>query len=195
MALSLEKIILDSPDDSLNVNDASALTTLDAINTALQAAGVTQAQLAAMVTALQIIDNSISGNETQVDIVAALPTGTNVVGKVRLVTASGDEVTNDTSDAIKSFRTKGGVSNSGVKSADATIKASAGDVYWLTVSDTAALAIEINNSTGNGGTDVWAFDLPAAGYAHFIFDPPIECNAGIYLDVSTGTCKVTVGFI
>lgn len=193
--MSLERILLASPTDSLNVNDSSALTTLDAINAAFQAAGVTQQQLAAMVTALEILDNAIDANEMQVDIIAALPTGTNVIGKVRLVTSSGDEVTDDTSDAIKSFRTKGGISNSGVKSADTTIKASAGDVYWLTVSDTAALAIEINNSTGNGGSDVWALNLPADGYGHFIFDPPIECSAGIYLDVSTGTCKVTIGFI
>lgn len=92
-------------------------------------------------------------------------------------------------------RAKGGLLNSGVKSADAAIKASPGAVYWLTVSDTAALAIELNDSTAGAGTDVWSLDLPAGGYAHFIFDPPIECATGIYLAVSTATCQVTIGYI
>ena len=87
------------------------------------------------------------------------------------------------------------LSNSGVKSADALIKTGAGDVYWITVSDTAALAIELNDSTNNSGTDRWGVNLPAAAYAHFIFDPAIKFSTGIYLDVSTATCKVTIGYI
>ena len=92
-------------------------------------------------------------------------------------------------------RRSNALSNSGVLAADTAVKASAGLVYWLTVSDTAALAIEINDSTNNTGTDVWAIDLPAAGYGHFIFDPPIVCATGIYLDVSTATCKITIGYV
>ena len=91
-------------------------------------------------------------------------------------------------------RSKCTLLNSDVLAADTSVKGSAGEVYWMTISDTAALAIELNDSINNTGTDKWALDLPAAGYGHFIFDPPIECAAGIYLDVSTGTCKVTVGF-
>jgi hypothetical protein len=37
--------------------------------------------------------------------------------------------------------------------------------------------------------------IPANGYAHFIFDPPIEFATGIYLDVSTATCKVSLGYL
>jgi len=95
----------------------------------------------------------------------------------------------------KTVRVSGGLSNSGVLSADTAVKASAGLVYWITVSDTANLAIEINNSVAGAGTDVWAIDLPAGGYGHFIFDPPIVCGTGIYLDVSTVTCKCTLGYI
>jgi hypothetical protein len=57
-------------------------TTLAAINTALQTGGISQTQFAAMVTALQVIDNFISGSEAQVDVVAALPAGTNIIGYV-----------------------------------------------------------------------------------------------------------------
>ena len=88
----------------------------------------------------------------------------------------------------------GALSNSGVKSADTQIKSGAGAAYWITVSDTAALAITLEDAVGTG-TAKWGIDLPAAGYAHFIFDPPIEFGTGIYLNVSTATCKVTVGYI
>lgn len=98
-------------------------------------------------------------------------------------------------DALAIGRGKTGLSSSGVKSADTVIKSGAGAVYWLTLSDTAALAIELNNSIDNSGTDLWAINIPANGYAHFIFDPPIEFTTGIYLDVSTATCKVTIGYM
>ncbi len=97
--------------------------------------------------------------------------------------------------AMAGARRKGGVLSSGIKSADTVIKAQAGAVYWLTVSDTANLAIELNDSPTGVGIDRWGFDLPSGGYAHFIFDPPLEFATGIYLDVSTVTCKVTVGYI
>ncbi len=98
-------------------------------------------------------------------------------------------------DALAIGRGKTGLANSGVKSADTLIKSGAGAVYWLTVSDTAALAIELNDSIDNSGTDRWAVNIPANGYAHFIFDPPIEFATGIYLDVSTATSKVTIGYM
>jgi len=93
-------------------------------------------------------------------------------------------------------QTEYGLLSSGVLAADTAVKSSAGKVYWLTISDaTANVAVELNDSTDNTGTDVWALDLPSAGYGHFIFDPPLEFANGIYLDVSTITCKVTIGYI
>lgn len=92
-------------------------------------------------------------------------------------------------------RSETGMSISGVKQADALIKTGAGKVYWISLSDTAALAVELNDSIANSGTDLWALDLPAGGYALFSFSPPIEFSTGIYLDVSTTSCKVVVGYI
>lgn len=49
------------------------------------AAGVQRVTLASddpAVTALQLLDNAVSGNELQVDVVAALPAGTNAIGKL-----------------------------------------------------------------------------------------------------------------
>ena len=94
-----------------------------------------------------------------------------------------------------SFRTEASLLNSGVLSANTAIKISAGAVYWLTVSDTVASTVKLNDSTNGSGTDLWAIVLPADAYAHFIFDPPIEFDTGIYLDVSTASCKVVLGYI
>jgi len=82
-----------------------------------------------------------------------------------------------------------------VKSADTAIKSAAGKVYWITVSDSADLEVELNDSTDNSGTDKWGIKFNADSIFHFIFDPPIEFSTGIYLDVSTATCVVTVGYI
>ena len=99
-------------------------------------------------------------------------------------------------DEGNASRGEAGLSNSGLLSADKAVKEASGAVYWLTVSDMADLAIELNDSKDNSkATDEWGIDLPAGGYAHFIFDPPIEFDTGIYLDVSTATCKVTIGYI
>ncbi len=107
-----------------------------------------------------------------------------------------DLIARSPEDALAVVRGKNkDLENSGVKSADNLIKSGGGYVYWFTVSDTAALAIELNDSTDDSGTDLWAIDLPADAYAHFIFDPPIKFSTGIYLDVSTATCKVTIGYI
>jgi len=55
---------------------ADIKTAVEAINTALQSTGVTQVQLDAIKTAVELIDNAIAGTEMQVDIVtSALPTG------------------------------------------------------------------------------------------------------------------------
>lgn len=92
-------------------------------------------------------------------------------------------------------RSEFGMLTSGVKNADALIKTGEGKLFWISLSDTAALALELNDSVDNSGTDKWALDLPASGYGIFLFDPPIEFLTGLYLDVSTTTCKVVVGYI
>ena len=106
-----------------------------------------------------------------------------------------DEILATLGGVIDVVRRTGGLSNSGVLSGDAQVKGSAGVVYWISLSDTAALAIELNDSVGGAGTDLWGIDIPADGYGHFIFDPPLEFSTAIYLDVSTVTCKVTIGYI
>jgi len=88
-----------------------------------------------------------------------------------------------------------GLSYSGLKTADAAIKSAPGKVFWLTISDASASAIQLNDSTNDSGTDLWGLILTTNTYYHFNFDPPIEFATGIFLDVSTGTPDVYIGYI
>ena len=65
----------------LSVDDNGGALTVDGTITANLGATDT-GNLAAVKTAVEIIDNAISGSEMQVDIVASLPAGTNAIGKL-----------------------------------------------------------------------------------------------------------------
>ena len=88
-----------------------------------------------------------------------------------------------------------GLQSSGLKTADVAIKSGPGKVYWVTLSDTVATVIQLNDSTDDSGTDLWQITIPNNGYVHTIFDPPLEFQTGIYLDVPTGAGDVIVGYI
>lgn len=92
-------------------------------------------------------------------------------------------------------RVPAGLSSSGVKTADAAIKASPGNVYWITISVSAAAVIGIADSTSNSTTYEWKVTIPTDGYAHYILDPPLELDTGIWLDIASGTTDVIVGYI
>ena len=84
-----------------------------------------------------------------------------------------------------------------VTTADTTLKATAGDIYWITVSNshaTDSAQVELDN----GGTDVWGVEVEArdvnGAAQHFIFDPPIHCDTSIIIDITAGTVKATVAF-
>lgn len=62
---------------------AAADSTLSAIGSIVSSiAGYLDTETAAIVTAIQLLDNAISGSEMQVDVVAPLPAGTNNIGDV-----------------------------------------------------------------------------------------------------------------
>ncbi len=85
--------------------------------------------------------------------------------------------------------------SSGVKTADVAIKASAGEVYWLTAYASAAAVVGLADSATNSTTYVWKMTLPNTTSGHYIFDPPIDFATAIWLDVASGTVDVIVGYI
>ena len=85
-----------------------------------------------------------------------------------------------------------------ISAADATLKATAGKVYWITISNshaTDSAAVELDN----GGSDVWgvvveAVDINGKPF-HAVFDPPIEFDTSIIIDITAGTVQATVGYV
>lgn len=64
------------------IQDGGNSITVDGTVAATQSGTWTEANSAAIKTAVETIDNAISGSEMQVDVVGALPAGTNAIGKL-----------------------------------------------------------------------------------------------------------------
>lgn len=141
--------------------------------------------LSAIQTAVQLIDNMISGNEAQVDVVAALPAGANLVGDVGLSGA----------------RTSGGTTpykNLDVDQADAQVKGTAGQVYWIHAINlgTAPRYLKFYNATAANvtvgtTTPVLTFPIPTQGDSNgagFTFSIPngIAFSTAITIAATTG---------
>lgn len=86
------KTSVDSVDASLTRNEAK----LDLVNTSLDNI---ESDADAIRVATEIIDNAISGNEMQVDIVAELPAGTNLLGSVGI-----DQTIDGTTNKVRAFQ-------------------------------------------------------------------------------------------
>ena len=121
-----------------------------AATAALQTTGNTA--LSAIQTAVQLIDNAISGSEMQVDVVASLPAGTNNIGDVDIASAipAGANLIGDV--GISGARTSGGTTlyrNIDVDESEDQIKGSAGQLYWLHAMNvtSAVLYLQVYNAT------------------------------------------------
>lgn len=98
----VENIILrDTAGDSADVTAAGALkvdgsaapqpitdnggsVTVDAVSLPLPTGAATETTLDAIKTAVEILDNTVAGNELQVDLVGSIPAGTNTIGAVTI---------------------------------------------------------------------------------------------------------------
>ena len=91
MANSLP-VVIASNQTAIPVTDNGSSLTVDGSvsisSSALPAGAATETTLADIKTSVQLIDNAVSGNELQVDVVAPLPSGTNTIGKVDVNTLS-----------------------------------------------------------------------------------------------------------
>ena len=85
--------------------------------------------------------------------------------------------------------------SSGVFTSDTAVKASEGYVYWISISTESASVVQLNDSTADGGTDIWQYRVPDNGHNHIIFSPPLHCGTGIYIDIPAGEPTVAVGYI
>jgi len=140
----------------------------DGIETVL---GTIDADTGAIKTAVETIDNAISGTEMQVDVVGALPTGTNSIGNVghnisgighgvKTVTTAGTDVALATSTTCKKVDIQAQTDNTGIiavggSGVDATVATGtglileAGDVYSIEIDNLADVYID-SSVSGEG---------------------------------------------
>ena len=82
-------------------------------------------------------------------------------------------------------------------SVDATVKASAGVVYWLVaVGSAAETHIELRDG-GAAGTIKYLVKSPAGRSIHALIFPPIKCATNIYIDIVSGDAgaRYIVGYL
>lgn len=118
--------------------------------------------LSAIQTAVELIDNAVSGTELQVDVVAALPAGTNAIGKLAAndgvdigdvdvaTIAAGANLVGDV--GISGARTSGGTTifrSIDLDESEEEVKGTAGQIYWLHAMNlsSAVLYLKVYNAT------------------------------------------------
>ena len=147
--------------------------------------------LSAIQTAVQVLDNAISGNEMQVDVVAALPAGTNLIGDVGI-----------------QGRATGGTSTFRSIDLDETeeeVKATAGTIYSIAAFNRTAAPLYLKlynltaaNTTVGTSTPTHTYVVPAnadSDGAGFILNVPqgIAFSTAISAAVTTGVADADTG--
>lgn len=216
---------------ALSDTDNAVLDTIDAVLDTINAKLVTgtvigdvnlgatdNAVLDAIAASLALLDNAIaSGNELQVDVVAALPAGTNAIGK--LAANSGVDIGDvDVTSISAGSNLIGDVGLSGARTSGGTsifrsidldegalevVKASAGQIYWMHVMNLANATrfVKIYNATSGTygtGTPVLTFPIPTQGDtngAGFTLSVPngIAFATGISIGAGTGIADNDTG--
>ena len=155
-------------------------------------AGVPRVTLASddpAVTALQVLDNAIAGNEMQVDVVAALPAGTNNIGDVDVLTLPATTVAGAT---VKTADLDTGAGADNVPIFGVAVGAAGGAVA-VTGDATNGLDVDVTRVTGtvtvaNGGTFATQVDGAALTALQLIDnivkledDPHASADAGVQM--------------
>lgn len=123
---------------------------------------MTEASASAIKTAVEVIDNCISGSEAQVDVVAALPAGTNNIGDVDVL-------------SFASGKTIKRAVISGATSGNNTIVAAVADkkIKVLSVLLVAVTAVTVRFESGADGTALTGV-MSLAANAGFVLNAPSD---------------------
>jgi hypothetical protein len=190
---------------TLIAKDFATQTTLAAVLAKIIAAPATEAKQdtlitsnAAIQTAVQLIDNAISGNEMQVDVITlpSIPAGTNNIGDVDVLTlpalAAG---TNLIGKVNIDPATSGGLTTYHLVSAASTnatsVKGSAGQVFgwYIYNSNAAARKVTFHNASGTptaGASVFFSLVIPPLSGANVFNETGIAFSSGIGITTVTG---------
>lgn len=143
-----------------NASGASAVNIQDGGNTITVdgTVAVTNSDITSIKTAVEIIDNAISGSEMQVDVVGALPAGTNTIGAVKSVPSDIDINGSNANHADKYYTNAGAVT-------DGIIWSPAAGKRWhvlnLTINVSAACTVTIEDDLAAGDNPRLKFEFAA----------------------------------
>jgi hypothetical protein len=192
----------------------TAQTTLDAIHTLINTIDTDTSNI---VTSVQLLDNAISGSEMQVDVVAALPAGTNAIGK--LAANSGVDIgdvdvtsisagTNNIGNVGLIPRTSGGMTifrSIDIDESEEEVKGTAGQVFSISAFNLTAAPIYLKfynataaNTTVGTTTPVLTFVVPGnadSDGAGFVWNNEIgfAFSTAISVAATTGVADADTG--
>src|SRR3990167_2095597 len=116
---------------------------------------VTEASASAIKTSVELIDNAISGTEMQVDVVAALPAGTNAIGKLLQPDI---DVTTNTNYAKKYYTSAGAVTDGIIWSPAAGKR---WHIHTIYINVSAAATVTLEDDLTAGDSAIWKGELAA----------------------------------
>lgn len=189
----------------VSVDDNGGSLTVDGTVTANLGA-TDNAVLDSIQAAVEVIDNAISGSEMQVDVVAALPAGTNNIGDVDVLTISAG--TNLVGDVGIQGRASGGTSTFRSIDLDETeeeVKATAGTIYSIAAFNTTAAPLYLKlynltaaNTTVGTSTPTHTYVVPGnadSDGAGFVLSVPqgIAFGTAISAAVTTAVADADTG--
>jgi hypothetical protein len=173
------------------------------------AAGVQRVTLASddpAVVSLGTLDNAISGSEMQVDVVAALPAGTNAIGKlaansgvdigdvdVTSIIPNQSDLATLATTHVKKYYTSAGAATDGIIWSPA-----AGKRWYVTdifIQVSAAATVTLEDDLAAGDSAIWKAELAAnSGWSHSFTTPWFsgEDAADLIITTSAGNVYVTV---
>lgn len=140
---------IDDNGSTVSIDDGGGVITVDGT------VAVTNSDIASIKTAVEILDNTVSGSEMQVDVVGALPAGTNAVGKLL---APDIDVTAHTNYA-KKYYTSTGAATDGVVWSPAAGKRWHAVVIHFQVS--ADCTVTLEDDKAGGDEVVWKGEYKA----------------------------------
>lgn len=170
---------------AVNIQDGGNTITVDGT------VAVTNADIGSIKTAVEVIDNAISGNEMQVDIVGALPAGTNILGLVDNIPTD-YELAGNTLHVSK-YYTSTGAATDGVVWSPA-----AGKRWYITdiiINVSAAATVTLEDDLTAGDSVVFKAELGANSGISHSFNTPLfsgEDAADLIITTSAGNVYVTV---
>lgn len=204
-----DNAVLDAIAASVAAIDTDATTIIGHVDGIEGLLTTIDADTGGILTAVQLIDNAISGNEMQVDVVGSLPAGTNAIGK--LAANSGVDIgdvdvtsiaagTNNIGNVGIIPRTSGGMTifrSIDIDESEEEVKATAGQLFSISAFNTTAAPLYLKfynataaNVTVGTTTPVLTFAVPGnadSDGAGFVWNNEIGFAFGTAISVACTT--------